>query len=164
MVTELNEFQKCYLDILNGKGSPSKSQLEILDSHLKEQSEEYTDDLGNSCRWCGHNDIQYGSMEFDSGSATVDATCSRCQATWEDYYKLDGFINFEATDEFLFEKKLEEMLKNKDDRFKLYELVGEYMEKDCENLCGTPADLLQYLFRKTHSYKELYQKVQGENN
>lgn len=53
--------------------------------------DEYVQNKGVKCPFCGDYDVQGGPVEVDAGSATQEMDCLTCEKTWKDVYKLTGY-------------------------------------------------------------------------
>jgi transcription elongation factor Elf1 len=56
---------------------------------------DYVRDMGSYCPRCRSNDIYGGSIDVDSGGASLTVLCNDCGASWTDQYKLIGYSDFE---------------------------------------------------------------------
>lgn len=53
--------------------------------------EEYVEQCGLYCPFCGSSDIVGGSFDIEATSATQEVSCNACHAEWTDDYKLVGY-------------------------------------------------------------------------
>ena len=53
-----------------------------------EQANEYLEQHGLVCPFCGSWDIEGGSMDFDAGEIAQRISCHNCGERWTDVYKL----------------------------------------------------------------------------
>lgn len=54
--------------------------------------QEYVEKGGCTCPFCGSDDIEGGPFNADAGYATQEVSCNECDRSWEDQYKLTGYI------------------------------------------------------------------------
>ena len=53
---------------------------------------EYVEKGGNCCPFCGSDEIEGGSCDFEGSTVTVEVGCLVCDEEWDDVYSLTGFI------------------------------------------------------------------------
>ena len=56
----------------------------------KKKVKNYVKSGGTVCPSCGADDITGDSWEADAGFATQEVSCSACDFSWKDLYKLVG--------------------------------------------------------------------------
>lgn len=52
----------------------------------------------HTCPFCDGESIIYDTVEVDSGGAYQDCTCQDCKGSWQDCYKLTGYVVLEQPD------------------------------------------------------------------
>lgn len=55
-------------------------------------SDEYANQGGNCCPYCGSGDLDGGPVEIDAGIAAQKVGCGECDKEWTDTYSLTGYI------------------------------------------------------------------------
>lgn len=75
--------------------NPNKHKL------TKTDVRKYVKKGGVDCPYCGHYDIQGGSINIDLGRAHQEMTCNNCDAQWDDGYTLDSVLP-EERDYFVY--------------------------------------------------------------
>jgi len=53
-----------------------------------EQAENYVQQGGVRCPYCGSGDIEGSRVEIDAGTAWQEVSCSHCESRWQDVYEL----------------------------------------------------------------------------
>ena len=56
-------------------------------------NQEYLDNCGTKCPYCGSHDITGGAVQIEAGSAWQDVICNSCDKEWQDTYTLTGFAD-----------------------------------------------------------------------
>jgi hypothetical protein len=60
-----------------------------------EKEVSYVANGGGKCPGCGSDSLTAGTMEVDGARAYCPVTCDKCNATWQDIYRLIDIDNFE---------------------------------------------------------------------
>ena len=58
----------------------------------EEARQQYVQDGGVHCPYCGSADIEGSSLEVDGGSTIQKIYCLDCDREWTDVYQLTGII------------------------------------------------------------------------
>ncbi len=53
-----------------------------------ERAKQYLEQHGLACPFCGSQDIEGGSMDFEAGEIAQRISCHECDERWTDVYKL----------------------------------------------------------------------------
>jgi hypothetical protein len=61
--------------------------------------EAYRDQGGGICPQCRSTHVEYGRMTFEAGIAGQRMRCLTCALTWEDMYRLAGYVREAGTAE-----------------------------------------------------------------
>ncbi len=71
--------------------SDAETSIEDDQGQLPADVAAYLKAGGCRCPFCGSEDVVGEGVEIDEGGATQEVSCSTCDRTWSDDYKLTGF-------------------------------------------------------------------------
>ena len=60
---------------------------------MKLTNDQYIQEGGTRCPFCGSHDIAGQEINIDAGAAWQDVCCNECGNEWQDTYTLTGYAN-----------------------------------------------------------------------
>ena len=65
---------------------------------MKDKVEEYIEEGGCTCLYCGSTNLDGGSIDIDAGLAWQPVYCNDCGSEWQDVYVLTQVIDEHGRD------------------------------------------------------------------